>query len=133
VTSFAFDRGVLICSLVRRVADRLAIVRLHAAEKPAPASKNVGRRAASAHRLFWMNQEIHALEGITLLIAREDPRRHPRVATRGLLRYLEERPKATIDEAAIIASCLAALGGDDLDEPAEVSFYCPACAEREFQ
>jgi hypothetical protein len=24
------------------------------------------------------------------------------------------------------------LGGDDLDEPAEVSFYCPECSEREF-
>jgi hypothetical protein len=26
----------------------------------------------------------------------------------------------------------AHLGGDDLDEPAELVFYCPACAEREF-
>jgi hypothetical protein len=26
----------------------------------------------------------------------------------------------------------ADLGSDDLDEPAEVVFYCPACAEREF-
>jgi hypothetical protein len=24
------------------------------------------------------------------------------------------------------------LGGDDLDEPAEVVFYCTECAEREF-
>jgi hypothetical protein len=24
------------------------------------------------------------------------------------------------------------LGGDDLDETAEVVFYCPECAEREF-
>jgi hypothetical protein len=23
-------------------------------------------------------------------------------------------------------------GGDDLDEPAELVFYCPSCAEREF-
>ena len=23
-------------------------------------------------------------------------------------------------------------GGDDLDAPAELFFYCPACAEREF-
>jgi hypothetical protein len=23
-------------------------------------------------------------------------------------------------------------GGDDLDEPAELFFYCPDCAEREF-
>ena len=26
----------------------------------------------------------------------------------------------------------AYFGGDDLDEPAELAFYCPACAEREF-
>jgi hypothetical protein len=26
----------------------------------------------------------------------------------------------------------ACLGGDDLDEPPEVVFYCPRCAEREF-
>jgi hypothetical protein len=24
------------------------------------------------------------------------------------------------------------LGGDDLDEPAELAFYCPSCAEGEF-
>ena len=27
----------------------------------------------------------------------------------------------------------AHLGSDDLDEPAEVVFYCPECAEREFE
>lgn len=52
-----------------------------------------------------------ALE-LTLLIAREDPRRHPRVAARWLRRYLDEHPEARITEAAMIASCLAALGGD---------------------
>jgi hypothetical protein len=35
------------------------------------------------------------------LIARKDPRRHPRVAARWLCRYLEERPEATIAEAAM--------------------------------
>jgi hypothetical protein len=50
--------------------------------------------------------------GLTILIARKDPRRHPRVAARWLLRYLEEIEEATIDEAAMVASCLAALGGD---------------------
>jgi hypothetical protein len=52
-----------------------------------------------------------ALE-LTVLIAREDPRRHKRVAARWLLRYLEELPEATIEEAAMAATCLAALGGD---------------------
>jgi hypothetical protein len=51
-----------------------------------------------------------ALE-LTILIARKDPRRHPRVAARWLLRYLEKVPETTIDEAALAASCLAALRG----------------------
>jgi len=34
-----------------------------------------------------------------VLIARKDPRRHPRVAARWLLRYLEECGEATIDES----------------------------------
>ena len=47
-----------------------------------------------------------------MLIARDDPRRHPRVAARWLLRYLEEVDEATIDEAAMVTACLAALSGD---------------------
>jgi hypothetical protein len=49
---------------------------------------------------------------LTILIARKEPRRHPRVAARWLLCYLEECDEATIDEAAMVASCLAALSGD---------------------
>ena len=49
---------------------------------------------------------------LTILIARKDPRRHPRVAARWLLRYLEEVDESTIDEAAMVAACLAALAGD---------------------
>jgi hypothetical protein len=49
---------------------------------------------------------------LTMLAARKDPRRHPRVAARWLLRYLEECDEATIDEAAMLAACLAALAGD---------------------
>jgi hypothetical protein len=51
-----------------------------------------------------------ALE-LTVLVARKDPGRHPRVAARWLLRYLEEDPHATIEEAVLAASCLAALTG----------------------
>jgi hypothetical protein len=51
-----------------------------------------------------------ALE-LTLLIAREDPRRHPRVAARWLRRYLDESLDVTIDEAAMVAASLAALTG----------------------
>jgi hypothetical protein len=39
-------------------------------------------------------------------------RRHPRVAARWLLRYFEECDDATIDEAAMVAACRAALAGD---------------------
>jgi hypothetical protein len=53
------------------------------------------------------------------LIARKDPRRHPRVAARWLLRYLEEHPETTIDEAALAASCLAALRGPGQADAAE--------------
>jgi hypothetical protein len=49
---------------------------------------------------------------LTMLIARKEPRRHPRVAARWLLRYLEDCSDATIDEAAMVAACLAALAGD---------------------
>ena len=59
-----------------------------------------------------------ALE-LTLLVARTDPRRHPRVAARWLLRYLEEDPEATIEEAALAASCLAALPGAGYPEAAQ--------------
>src|SRR5689334_9121765 len=56
---------------------------------------------------------------LTLLIARKEPRRHPRVAARWLLRYLEEDDEATIDELAFAASCLAALTGNRYREAAQ--------------
>jgi hypothetical protein len=59
-----------------------------------------------------------ALE-LTLLIARRDPRRHPRVAARWLLRYLEEDDEATIGELVLVASCLAALTGSRYLEAAQ--------------
>jgi hypothetical protein len=51
-----------------------------------------------------------ALE-LTLLVARKDLRRHPRLAARLLLRYLEEDPAATVEEAGLAASALLALTG----------------------
>jgi hypothetical protein len=47
-----------------------------------------------------------------VLIARKDPRQLPRVVARWLMRYLEESDAATIDEASMVAACLAALCGD---------------------
>ena len=60
---------------------------------------------------------VDALE-LTIPIAHKDPRRQPRVAARSLLRYLEECDDATIDEAALVAACLAALAGDRAQDAA---------------
>ncbi len=48
---------------------------------------------------------------LTALIAQKDPRRRSRVAARWLLRYLEAADQAGIEEATMVASSLAALGG----------------------
>jgi hypothetical protein len=72
---------------------------------------------ATAKELPWLGL-ADALE-LTLLIARKDPRRHPRLAARWLLRYLEEDDDATIDELALAASCLAALTGNGYPEAAQ--------------
>jgi hypothetical protein len=61
---------------------------------------------------------LDALE-LTVLVARKDPRRHPRVAARWLLRYLEEDPHATIEEAALAATSLVALSGVGHQEAAQ--------------
>jgi hypothetical protein len=54
-----------------------------------------------------------------VLVARKDPRRHPRVAARWLLRFLDEHPDATIEEAALAASSLIALAGVGYSEAAQ--------------
>ena len=58
---------------------------------------------------------LEALD-LTALIALKDPRRRSRVAARWLQRYLDEHPAATIEDAALAASALAALGGAGHDE-----------------
>jgi hypothetical protein len=45
--------------------------------------------------------------------------RHRRVPTRWLLRYLEEHPETTIEQAAVAASCLTALPGANYREAAQ--------------
>ena len=69
---------------------------------------------AAARELPQLSLE-DALE-LTLLVARKDPRRHPRVAARWLLRYLEEDPAGTVEEAALAASSLIALTGAGYQE-----------------
>jgi hypothetical protein len=60
---------------------------------------------------------LDALE-LTMLIARKDPSRYPRVAARWLRRLLEEHADLTIEEAALAASCLVALPGAGYGEAA---------------
>ena len=62
---------------------------------------------------------VDALE-LTMLIARKDPPRYPRVAARWLQRFLEEHPTITIEEAALAASCLVALPGAGYGEAVQV-------------
>ena len=59
-----------------------------------------------------------ALE-LTLLVARKDAGRYPRVATRWLLRLLDEDPDLTIEQAALAAPCLIALSGGSYREAAQ--------------
>jgi hypothetical protein len=51
-----------------------------------------------------------ALE-LTALVARKDPRRHPRVAARWVQRYLEEL-EPTLNEIALVVGALSALTGE---------------------
>jgi hypothetical protein len=81
----------------------------HSIFKRAVQRRNVLAAVAAAKDLPQLRLS-DALD-LTMLVARKDPRRHPRVAARWLLRLLEEDPEVTIQEAALAASCLAALPG----------------------
>jgi hypothetical protein len=72
---------------------------------------------AAARELPQLNL-VDALE-LTILIARKDSSRFPRVAARWLQRLLEEDPDLTIEEAALAASCLVALPGGSYREAAQ--------------
>jgi hypothetical protein len=56
---------------------------------------------------------------LTMLIARKDSGRYPRVAARWLQRLLEEHPDLTIEEATLAASSLIALPGAGYGEAAQ--------------
>jgi hypothetical protein len=79
--------------------------------------RNVLAAVAAARELPQLSL-LDALH-LTVLVARKDPARFPRVAARWLSRYLEEHPDATIEEAALAASCLAALPGTAHQEAAQ--------------
>jgi hypothetical protein len=55
-----------------------------------------------------------ALE-LTALVAMKNPPRSRRMAARWLERWLAETAAPTIDDAAMVAGCLAALGGERHD------------------
>jgi hypothetical protein len=61
---------------------------------------------------------VDALE-LTVLVARTDSSRHPRMAARWLLRFLEEHPAPTIEDAGLAASSLIALTGASYEEAAQ--------------
>jgi len=83
--------------------------RPHSIFKRAIQRRNVVVALAAARELPQVSLE-DPLE-LALLVARKDPRRHPRAAAPWLLRYLEEEPAATVEEAALAASSLVALTG----------------------
>jgi len=59
------------------------------------------------------------LTRVDAVIARKEPHRHPPVAARWLLRYLEERDEVTIEEAGVATACLQALDTTMHDEAAQ--------------
>jgi hypothetical protein len=79
--------------------------------------RNVVAAVAAARELPQLSL-LDALE-LTMLIARKDSIRYPRVAARWLQRLLDEYPDATIEEAALAASSLIALPGSGYREAAQ--------------
>jgi hypothetical protein len=65
--------------------------------------------AVAAARELPQLSLLDALE-LTMLIARKDPSRYPRVGARWLQRLLEEHPDVTIEDAGLAASCLIPSG-----------------------
>jgi hypothetical protein len=53
---------------------------------------------------------------LTALVAEKEPERRSRFAVRWLRRLLDEDDNLTIEEAAMAASCLSALGGPSHEE-----------------
>jgi hypothetical protein len=86
---------------------------------------NVVAAVAAARELPQLSL-LDALE-LTMLIARKDSTRYPRVAARWLQRLLDEHPDVTIEEAGLASSCLIALPGSGYREAAQT---LKAMAER---
>ena len=96
---------------------------------------------------------------LCVVLAERDPVQYPRAAARWVARFLEEAPGVSLEETQLVAAALAALPKapklalpvlrelvrvrqlvtvqsvfeDYDDEPPELAFYCPDCADREFK
>jgi hypothetical protein len=98
-------------------------------------ARTIFRRAIEHGNLILAEGMVRELGQVTLeealqlvaLVAQKDPRRHSRYAVRWLRRLLAEHERLTIEEAALAASALLALGG-----PANEQVYSTlsALAER---
>ena len=77
-----------------------------------------GPRSADRVCVDWDLPQLSLVDALelTVLVARKEPRRHPRVVARSLLRLLEEQPDVTIEEAALAAASLVALTGGAYEE-----------------
>jgi hypothetical protein len=81
--------------------------------------RTVFRRAIERGNLLLAETSIREIDDVTLLealdlvalIALEDPVRYRRAAGRWLQRYLHESAAPTLDDAALAAALLGALGG----------------------
>jgi hypothetical protein len=80
-----------------------------------------GTEIAEMHRILekvLAHDQLSSMEALelTVLIAQKDPRRGSRASAQWLSRFLEENDRVTIQEAALAAGALAALGGPGHEE-----------------
>jgi hypothetical protein len=80
-----------------------------------------GTEIAEMHRILekvLAHDRLSSMEALelTILIAQKDPRRGSRASAQWLSRFLEENDRVTIQEAALAAGALAALGGPGHEE-----------------
>jgi hypothetical protein len=80
-----------------------------------------GTEIAEMHRILekvLAHDQLSSMEALelTVLIAQKDPRRGSRASAQWLSRFLEQNNRVTIQEAALAAGALAALGGPGHEE-----------------
>jgi hypothetical protein len=80
-----------------------------------------GTEITEMHRILekvLAHDQLSSMEALelTVLIAKKDPRRGSRASAQWLSRFLDENERVTIQEAALAAGALAALGGPGHEE-----------------